>query len=162
MKVFDSDYLDALVVRAKSSVRLRQHLNLHKSYDDPSQCLFNAVEPHSYIRPHRHLSDPKDERIFAVRGVMALIVFDDFGDVINVIRFGTEKYGSDIAIGVSITSSSWHTVIALEPSSILCEVKAGPFDPYRPKDLATWAPSEGSDMANNYLNRMHQLVAERV
>ena len=99
---FDSDYLDALVAQAKAGVRLRQHLNIHQSYDDPSQCLLNAVEPHSYIRPHRHLSDPKDERLFAVRGVMALIAFDDLGNVIQVTRFGTEKYGSDIAIGMSI------------------------------------------------------------
>ena len=162
MKIFDSDYLDALVAAAKCSFRLRQHSNIHQSYDDPSQCLFNAVEPHSYIRPHRHVSDPKDERLLAVRGLMALLVFDDLGDVINVICFGTEKYGNQVAIGVSIPSYTWHTVIALETSSILCEVKAGPFDPNRPKDLATWAPSEDSDMANSYLNRMHQLVSATV
>ena len=93
---------------------------------------------------------------------MALIAFDDLGNVIQVTRFGTEKYGSDIAIGMSIPPHVWHTVIALEKSSILCEVKAGPFDPKRPKDLATWAPSEDSDLANRYLTRMHQIVSARV
>ena len=65
---FDSDYLDALVAQAKAGVRLRQHLNIHQSYDDPSQCLLNAVEPHSYIRPHRHLSDLKTRGYLLLEG----------------------------------------------------------------------------------------------
>lgn len=160
MKIFDVGYLEGLMAAAKSNPRLRQHRNLHQSYDDPCQCLFNAIDPQSYIRPHRHASDPKEERLFAVRGLMALLTFDGFGKVVDIVRFGSEKYGDDLAVGVSIPPHIWHTVIALENKSILCEVKAGPFDPSQPKDLAAWAPGESTDRANDFLSHLHELVRE--
>jgi cupin fold WbuC family metalloprotein len=158
MKVFGAEFLKLLVAEARSSSRLRQHHNVHESYDDPSQCLLNAIEPHSYIRPHRHASDPKEERLFALRGIMALVLFNGDGEVTGIVKFGTEKYGNDLALGASVSPHQWHTVISLEEKSVLCEVKAGPFDPSQPKDLASWAPAEGTYMANDYLNRLHELV----
>lgn len=158
MKIYDVDYLEELTVLSKSNQRMRQHRNLHQSYDDPCQCLFNAIEPYSYIQPHRHGSNPSDERLFAVRGLMALLIFNEIGRVVDIVKFGTEKYGDDIAVGVSISSHIWHTVVALENGSILCEVKAGPFDPNQPKDLATWAPSEGSAGATDYLNSLYEEI----
>jgi cupin fold WbuC family metalloprotein len=77
MKIFDAQYLDDLTNQAKDSPRLRQHRNVHQSYQEASQRLFNAIEPGSYIRPHRHASDPREELLVAVRGVMALVTFDD-------------------------------------------------------------------------------------
>jgi cupin fold WbuC family metalloprotein len=161
MKIFDAQYLDGLTVLAKVSPRLRQHRNVHQSYQEASQRLFNAIEPGSYIRPHRHASDPREELLVAVRGVMAMITFDDQGAVTNVLRFGTEGYGNEIAVGAEVSSSTWHTVIALEPGCVLLEVKAGPFDPNQPKDLAPWAPEENLASAREYYDRMVELIAQR-
>ena len=160
MKVFGVAFLQGLISEAKSSSRLRQHHNVHESYDDPSQCLLNAIEPNSYIRPHRHASDPKEERLFALRGFMALVIFNDVGHATDIVKFGTEGFGNDLAVGASVSSHQWHTVIALEAGSVLCEVKAGPFDPAQPKDLASWAPGEGTGMANKYLKHLHELVSK--
>jgi cupin fold WbuC family metalloprotein len=160
MKIFDAQYLNDLTDQARLSPRLRQHNNIHQSYKDVCQRLFNSIEPGSYIRPHRHIANPKDELLIAVRGVMALVTFDDKGDVINMMRFGAERHGEDLALGAEVTSSTWHTVIALEPGCILLEIKAGPFDPNQPKDLAKWAPEEGSDLAQDYLNRLVEKVAQ--
>jgi cupin fold WbuC family metalloprotein len=160
MKIFDAQYLDSLTDQAKVSPRLRQHLNVHKNYQDASQRLFNAIEPGSYIRPHRHVSDPRDELLIAVRGVMAMVTFDDQGAVTNVLRFGTERHGDETAIGAEVSSSTWHTVIALVPGCVLLEVKAGPFDPTQPKDLAPWAPEESSDASSTYLGRLLEKVNE--
>ena len=157
MKIFDPQYLDGLTALAKASPRLRQHLNVHQSYQDASQRLFNAIEPGSYIRPHRHASDPREELLIAVRGVMAMVTFDDQGAVTNVLLFGTEKHGVEMAAGAEVSSSTWHTVIALEPGCVLLEVKAGPFDPNQPKDLAPWAPEEGSSSGLAYLDRIVKL-----
>jgi cupin fold WbuC family metalloprotein len=158
MKFFDSHYLAHLTAQARVSPRLRQHRNIHQSYQDVCQRLFNAIEPSSYIRPHRHNAYSREELLVAVRGAMALVAFDDQGAVINVLRFGTEKFGGDIAVGAEVPASAWHTVIALESGCILLEIKAGPFDPYQPKDLATWAPEEGSDEAKDYLNGLIEIV----
>jgi cupin fold WbuC family metalloprotein len=96
MKQFSPDYLSDLTEQAKTNDRLRQHRNVHQSFQDPCQRLFNAIEPGSYIRPHRHASDPRDELLVAIRGLMALITFDDKGTVTKVLRLGTEKYGPAI------------------------------------------------------------------
>jgi len=151
MKIFSSDYFNALIAQARSGSRLRQHQNIHQNYQEPCQRFFNAIEPGSYIRPHRHASDPREELLVAVRGLMALITFDNEGEITNIIRLATEKFGVDVCSAVEVPSSAWHTVIALEPGSVLLEIKAGPFDPNQPKDLARWAPTEGSVDALNYL-----------
>jgi len=151
MKTFDAEYLNNLTAQAKSSPRLRQHRNIHNSYQDACQRLFNAIEPGSYIRPHRHIADPRDELLIAIRGSMALVTFDDQGSISGILCFGTEKTGSDLAVGAEVDPSTWHTVVALEVGSVLLEVKAGPFDPNQPKDLAPWAPEEGSPAAESYL-----------
>ena len=67
MKTFSGEYLDFLSVQAKSNPRLRQQDNIYESYQETCQRLFNAIEPCSYIRPHRHAIDPKDELLVAVR-----------------------------------------------------------------------------------------------
>lgn len=154
MKIFDSNFFVDLTVRAKVSSRLRQHCNIHQSYQEGCQRLFNAIEPGSYIRPHRHATDPREELLIAVRGRMALVTFDDEGALTRVIQFGTEKNVSDIAVGAEVSASTWHTVIALEPACVLLEIKAGPFDPNQPKDLALWAPEEGSAEAEVYLQHL--------
>jgi cupin fold WbuC family metalloprotein len=156
MKVFSAGYLDELSAQASKSPRKRQHLNIHEDYQDPSQRLFNALEPDTYIRPHRHFSDPKTELLIGVRGLMALVVFKDDGTVNSVLRFGTNHSIQGLAIGAEITPNTYHTVIALESGSVLLEVKAGPFDMSLPKDLAPWAPEEGALASLPYLNQLKE------
>ncbi len=160
MKIFSAAQLNALVTQAEGSGRLRQHQNIHKAFDEPCQRLFNAIEPGSYIRPHRHASVPRDELLVAIRGLMALVTFDDEGKVQQVVRFGSEKYGPDLAVGVELSPQTWHTVVALVPGSVLLEVKAGPFDPAQPKNLADWAPDEGSERVTEYMNELQKSVEE--
>jgi cupin fold WbuC family metalloprotein len=154
LKVFSSVYLNELTAQAQDNPRKRQHCNIHERYADPCQCLFNAIEPDSYIRPHRHATDPKDELLIAVRGSMALVTFDEQGMVTEVVRFGVDRNGVGLAVGAEVPANTWHTVIAFEPSCVLLEVKAGPFDPNQPKDLAPWAPNEGGSIAKQYLENL--------
>ena len=158
MKVFDDAFLSRLVEQSRSNPRLRQHLNIHQSYEEPVQRLFNAIEPNSYIRPHRHLSDPRNELLIAIRGQMALFVFDDEGKVTRPVLLGTEGAGERFNAAIEVSSADWHTVIALTPGSVLLEVKAGPFDPERPKDYAPWAPAEASPESSDYLRGLLRLV----
>ena len=158
MKVFSADYLHGLTVQAQANPRKRQHRNVHESYEDPCQRLFNAIEPGSYIRPHRHAIDLRDELLIAVRGLMALVTFDEQGKVTGAIRFGSDKNSEDLAVGAEVPANTWHTVIALEPGCVLLEVKAGPFDPNQRKDLAPWAPDEGGPNAKQYLEQLVSLI----
>lgn len=152
MKIFTSKFIKDLSSSATSSIRLRSHSNIHASYNDACQRLFNAIEPESYIRPHRHLSDPKEELLIAIRGKFCFIRFDDEGRIQETVNFGQTPHSNDLAIGVEISPSIWHTVLSCEIGGVLLEVKEGPFNPSTPKDLAPWAPEEGSIESKSYLN----------
>jgi len=154
MKIFSVEYLGELTVQAQNNQRKRQHRNIHESYEDPCQRLFNAIEPWSYIRPHRHSSDSRDELLIAVRGLMAIVTFDDQGVVSKVVRFGNGTGCQGLAVGAEVPAIQWHTVVALESASILLEVKAGPFGPNQAKDFAPWAPVEGGAGAQQYLEEL--------
>jgi cupin fold WbuC family metalloprotein len=148
---FGPAFFNDLAVQAEASPRLRQHANLHVSYEETCQRLFNAIGLDSYIRPHRHLSDSKTETLLAVRGVMTLVLFDEQGAVQQAIRFGNESNLMNCDMGVELSPGVWHTVIAEAPGAVLFEVKAGPFDPAKAKEWAPWAPEEGSQDAAQYL-----------
>jgi cupin fold WbuC family metalloprotein len=154
LRIFDHKFFDTLSAEAKSKPRLRQHKNVHVSHREPCQRLFNAIEPGSYIRPHRHASDPKEELLIAIRGNMALVTFDDLGDVKDVVKLANENEGTDVCHVVEVSPREWHTVIAFQPNCVLLEVKAGPFNPGSPKDLAPWAPDESSPEAAEYLKTL--------
>lgn len=125
--------------------------------------MFNAIGEDSYVRPHRHLLDPKTECLIAVRGLMTLVMFDDEGGVTNAIRFGVQIPGNSdpVSIGVEIPPGVWHTVVSNTPGSILFEVKAGPFDPAQAKEFAGWAPLEGTVEAEKYLRSLKVLLDQR-
>lgn len=152
MRSFSGSTFDQLTEKALGNHRLRQHFNLHQSYQEPCQRLFNAIEPDSYIRPHCHGVSQGVESIIAIRGLLALVSFDDHGNILQVQKFGAGAHSlsPDVMTGFEISPSEWHTVVSLESGSVLLEVKSGPFDPDSSKFLAAWAPEEGSEAAINY------------
>jgi len=157
MKIINLKMLDSLTTQAAKSVRRRMNLNLHEDYDDPCQRLFNAVEPGSYVRPHRHVDPPRLECFMAVRGRMALLVFDDQGMIEEIVPFG---HGCEV-VAIELPPGLWHMLVALEPSSVFFETKPGPYLPLSDKDLAPWSPDEGSAAAIKYLADIMTKVAKQ-
>lgn len=154
MKILDRTLLTDLSAQAGNNPRLRQNYNLHASLDDPCQRLLNAMEPGSYIRPHRHLTPPKQEGFVGVSGRLAAFIFDWQGKVVEVVLFG--PCGS--ACGVDLPAGVWHTVVSLQPGSVFYETKTGPYVPIAAEDMAPWAPAEGSDQAGGYLQGLVKLA----
>jgi len=154
MQIFDEKLFKKLSSQARANPRLRINLNLHSSYEEPSQRLLNAMEPDSYIRPHRHQMDPKNECFIAIRGKFALVTFNNKGEIEQLLRFGPQED----AVGAELPPGVWHTVVCLEPDSIFFETKSGPFNPITKKDMAVWAPEENSDDALKYLQKLRSLI----
>jgi len=153
METFSKKKLKNLSTIALSSQRKRQHYNFHKSYDEKCQKLINAISVDSYIRPHRHLNDPKNEFLYALSGLFAILIFNDDG-VIESLDFLCSDDLFDYNIAVEIAPQSWHTVIALKDNSALLEVKDGPFKPEYAKEFADWAPAESSLESIKYFNEL--------
>lgn len=147
--------LDALIKDARAAPRRRKHLNLHHSPSEPCQRLLNAIEPESYIHPHRHPTYRTNECLIALRGELALLTFDDAGEVLASHRFGGAR--ATLAV-VELEPHSWHTVLALTSGAVLFETKSGPFDACAAKELAPWAPEEDSFKAARYFFALHAIV----
>jgi cupin fold WbuC family metalloprotein len=150
MLIINQDRLGQLSQSAAKSARGRTNLNLHEEYADPCQRLFNAIEPGTYIRPHRHIDPPRFECFLPIRGRMALVVFSDQGNIDQVYPLGAD---SDI-MAVELPPGVWHCLIALEPGTIFFELKPGPYLPLSDKDFAPWAPQEGSPGSADYLTEL--------
>lgn len=142
MKLINKKLLRQTTKNALKKKRLRMHINLHDSYSEPCQRLLNAVEPGSYIRPHRHMTDPKVECLVALHGLFLVIFFDDVGKIVEKYFLGSERYRENSVALIEIQPWVWHTVISLRSGSVLFEVKAGPFNPNAAKDFAEWSPCE--------------------
>jgi cupin fold WbuC family metalloprotein len=138
----DRAALDRLSVEAASSPRLRKNRNLH-AMEEPVHRLFNAIEPGSYIRPHRHLHPPKAETMVVVEGRLGFMRFEEDGEIAErfVLEAGGDVFGVDVAPGV------WHTFVSLAPGTVAFEAKQGPYVAPAERDAAPWAPAEGDPAA---------------
>jgi cupin fold WbuC family metalloprotein len=137
MKLIDHALLANLHTRALASPRLRIHHNLHASHDETIQRMCMAMEPGTYIRPHRH--PDKWELLLIISGAMLVLGFDDSGKVLT----RTQLVAGGETCGVENPAGTWHAVATLEPSTVVLEVKHGPYLPTGEQDFAHWAPPEG-------------------
>ncbi len=154
VRLIDRRLLTCLAADAAASPRRRKNLNFHAADDCPAHRLLNAVEPDSYVMPHRHLDPRKDETIIVLQGRLGVLVFDDDGAVAHalVLAPGGETCGVDIPHGV------YHSVLACAPATVMFESKSGPFLPLAQAEKAPWAPTEGSPEAAPYLARLRVLL----
>jgi cupin fold WbuC family metalloprotein len=151
-KGFGEEELISLVRRASESKRRRANRNLHSAASDPIQRFLNAVEPDSYIRPHRHLEPPKWELLLILRGRGKVLLFDDAGRILE----GMELQAGGRNLLVEIPEGIWHTLISQESGTVFFELKAGPYYPFSDKDFAPWAPREEDPAARDYVIRLQR------
>ena len=155
MKLIDKKLLDETTAQAKQSPRLRMNYNFHELLEDPINRLINAMEPGTYLRPHRHKNPDKNEVFIMLRGKAALLLFDDDGNI-------TEQFILDPEAGVyggEIPCDVWHTLIVLEPGSVVYEVKQGPFAPLSPENMAPWSPAvEDTENVKIFMNKLKSLI----
>lgn len=160
IKFINMGLMDDLSASAERSPRRRLHENFHTSALDPSQRLLNAIEPDSYIRPHRHIESNTVETLIALRGLFVLLIFDDNGHIKGVDRFGDSSQAAVKGPGVIIPPVVWHTVLSLRSGSVIFETKAGPYCRERAKCFAPWAPPEGSAEATVYFRELRNSVRD--
>lgn len=154
IRYIDIALLDEVSAEASNSPRGRKNRNFHSDDGEPAHRLLNAIEPGSYIMPHRHLDPNKGETMVVLRGALGLVTFDDTGKVVETAKV---SHGGT-PMGMNIPSGTWHTVFALEPGTVFLEAKAGPYLPLTAEEKATWAPAEGDVGAADFLMRLMRLL----
>jgi len=146
LKLIGRELLEKMRVNTTKADRKRTHHNLHPVLEDPVQRLVVAIDPGSYIRPHRHCDPGKWELFILLKGSAIILLFDEDGCVTN--RMDLSENGPVHA--VEIPENAWHTLAAREKGSILIEIKPGPYALLSDKDYAAWAPGEGTEDAKEF------------
>jgi cupin fold WbuC family metalloprotein len=134
---FDPLLLDATVEEARSSHRHRHIVRFH-DLPEPFQRMLNAIEPQSYVRPHRHLDPDKAEVFIALQGSALVVRYHDDGTPLEAVLLDAEGP----VRGVEIPVGAWHSLLSLRSGTVLFEAKEGPYLPATDKDFASWAPPE--------------------
>jgi len=155
--LIDAALIQTAIDASRISARGRVILPLHEAHGETLHRMLNAVQPGSYIRPHRHLDPPKAEAVVLLRGSLRYLEFTPAGDLARVVTL-TAASGN---IGLDTRAGVYHTFYALEPDTVVFEAKPGPYDPTSDKEFAGWAPPEGSAEAGLYLERLSAAAARR-
>jgi cupin fold WbuC family metalloprotein len=149
IKKIDKNRILKVIGEAKHSERKRKNFNYHPSFDDPINRMLNAIEPGSYIQPHKHENPDKREVFLLLTGKFVVVFFNDAGEITDHVILDNK-----VNFGVEIPAATWHTIIALESGSVVYEIKDGPYFPIDDKNFASWAPKEGDDHCKEYLNQI--------
>jgi cupin fold WbuC family metalloprotein len=132
--------------QAKESPRKRKNYNFHKTLDANLQRMLNALEPGTFVQPHKHEDPDKVESFLILTGKMLVIEFDDYGSIVEF----TVLSSASGNFGVEIPPKVWHCILPLESGTVVYEVKDGPYSPIDDKDFAPWAPKEGNFGCEEY------------
>lgn len=154
MIAINNELLFALSDEAASSKRKRKNYNFHKEPEARIQRMLNAMEPGTYVRPHKHEDPDKLEVFFCIKGRIAVIEWTDQGEIIRI-EILDPLLGN---YGVEVPARTWHSLVSLEAGSVAWEVKDGPYDPADDKHFAPWAPAEGDPDAEVWLNDLIRKV----
>ncbi len=146
------DDFNALTEKASQVKRKRAHFNLHETLNANVQRLLMAMEPDTYICPHRHVESHKWEMFMLLSGKIDVLIFDDDGCLLSRIHM------SPIATRViQIPANTWHTYVAQQTETLALEIKEGPYIAQTDKEFAPWAPIENTQEATAFLERLRAL-----
>lgn len=144
----NAELIDSVIGQARSSPRLRMNYNLHPELSDPVQRLLNALEPWTYIRPHKHTN--KEESFVLLQGKILAVVFNDDGSIRDHAVL-SQQTG---ILGIEFEENSFHMLTSLQTGSAVFEIKEGPYVPHTEGSSAPWAPKEGSPEVRMFLTKV--------
>ena len=126
-----------LITLAKGNSRKRIRLCAHHSTDESMHEMLILHSKNTYVRPHKHLGKP--ESFHVIEGRADIVVFDDNGDVRDVIQMG--NYASNRAFYYRISTALYHTLIIRTDVLVFHETTTGPFN-RKDTVFASWSPEE--------------------
>lgn len=139
---------------AAKSGRRRARICAHRTNEDLLHEMLIAITPGSYIHPHRHLE--KSESFHIVEGIVDVIVFNENGDITNIIELG--EPGSGRSFFYRMSESNFHTLLIHSEILVVHEVTNGPFLASK-SVMASFAPMEADLPA---VKRYVELLSQQI
>ena len=112
-----------LKIAVKSSPKKRVRINVHQRNEDLLHEMFIAIEPGSYIRPHKHPG--KSEAFHVVYGMVDVIVLDDSGEIIKIVSLAANS--ETLPFYYRMSEPMFHTLIIRTELLVVHEITNGPF-----------------------------------
>lgn len=133
--------VEKLITLAKANSRERIRLCTHHSANESMHEMLIVHSRNTYVRPHKHLGKP--ESFHVIEGRADIIVFDENGDVRDVIQMG--NYASDRAFYYRISTALYHTLLIRSDVLVFHETTTGPFN-RTDTVFAPWSPEESDSV----------------
>ena len=150
MKKIGSEVIKELIDKSRLSPRLRSHFNIHEDLNEEIQRLLICLQPGTFVRPHYHPELDKKEMIILIQGKCACVNFDENGIITESFILSHEECNTVC----EFPPLKYHSLICLEPDTVVIEVKKGPYTPLDTKCFAQWAPEESSAEKEEYLTQL--------
>lgn len=132
-----SDDTQWLKDKASQNERQRIRLCAHRSIEDSVHEMIIIHTRDTYVRPHKHLR--KSESFHIIEGMGDVILFDDAGHVIHVLKMG--KYETGMTFYYRISEPIYHTLLIQSDILVFHETTSGPFN-RADTIFADWSPEE--------------------
>ena len=155
VKLLTRSLITTLCDEALASDRKRKNYNFHE-HAETVQRFLNVLQLGTYVRPHRHVrpgSVNGFEFFLVLQGSIGMVLLDDDGNVLRCEKLEArgEQYGIEIPEGI------YHTLVVLEPNSVILELKEGPYQPAVDKDFLQRFPAEGRVECGDYVKTWEAL-----
>lgn len=145
--------IDELKKIADQNFRRRVRFCSHSSASEPVHEMVIVHPQYAYVRPHKHLG--KSESMLVMEGEVDYIIFDDTGNLKNLVSMGDYRSGKPFY--QSIRTDLYHTLIIHSPWLVFLETTKGPF--LREDTIfAPWSPDDSdSSSIKAFLNRYKEI-----
>ena len=141
----DQQLFSQVAAQARQHPRRRLNHNFHGE-QDPVQRFLNVLQPGTYVRPHRHRRQGAGtgfECFLVLQGTIGLLLFNEKGEIQQQLHLRA----AGPTHGIEVEEDQFHTLVALEPDSVIFELKQGPYRPAQDKDFLSLFPEEGTEEA---------------
>jgi cupin fold WbuC family metalloprotein len=143
---------------AAGNPRRRIRLCAHAGVDDRLHEMLIVHTRDTYVRPHKHIG--KSESFHVIEGEVDVVIFDDDGDVTEVIQMGTIASGRPFFY--RIATPLFHTLLIRSAELVFHETTNGPFN-RADTVFAPWAPDETSAAdVEQFVGRVDAMAGARL
>jgi cupin fold WbuC family metalloprotein len=155
MEVRQED-IEELKNRAQANLSRKARLCAHPTLEDDIHEMLIVHMKGAYVPPHKHPG--KSESFHMIEGMLQVIIFDEEGEIQNVIDMSDIKGNG--AMYYRLSADLFHTVIPRSEFIVFHETTNGPFSKADMK-LSRWAPAQDDvEEANQYLLQLNNKIGK--
>ena len=138
----DNRDIKELINLANNNIRQRVRYCSHASSQESVHEMFIVHPKGAYVRPHKHFK--KAESMMIIDGEVDYIIFDDNGNVKEIISMGNYQSGKHFY--QSTRTELYHTLLIRSEWLVFLEITKGPFVK-KDTAFAEWSPKDEDSQA---------------